>query len=922
MPITQKPAKPAPLVASPTTHFLTPLFMPRSVAVVGASVREGALGRFVFENMTRAGFGGLLYPVNPKYKSVFGMKAYASVAGLPETPDLVVIASPADTVANVLRDAGAIGTRAAVVLTAGFIEIGDEGVIRADAVKVELERYGIRMLGPNCVGIMRPGIGLNATFANAQAKPGAMALVAQSGAVCTAILDWAATTEIGFSSVISLGGALNLDFGEILDFLVHDPETKSILMYVEGVRDARRFMSALRAAARVKPVVVLKAGHNQVGKEAVMSHTGTLAGSNKVWDSALARAGAVRVNTSLQLFAAARVLSDPRIVRSLTGNRLAIVTNGGGPGVVAADCADDNRLSLSILEQTTITKLNAVLPQHWSHGNPIDIIGDATPQRFRDALAIALEDQNVDAVLTMFCPQSVTPAEEAADAIIPLIVKALAEKSKPVFTSWLGGASIVKARKRFEAAGVANFLTPENAVEAFSHLANFRQHQTMLLQSVPAFTSMTRQALELAVSNANSIREAVLAENRTLLRDTETKELLAAFQLPVNIGVLVHTRAEAEDSAKRFGFPVVLKIDSPDITHKSDVGGVRLNLINTRQVGQAYDTMLADIRDVAPNARINGVNVQPMMKFSHSREVLVGISQDATFGPTISFGTGGIAVEVIGDTAVALPPLNDTLARVLITKTRVSRILAAYRNIPSIDEAALIDVIVRVSTIACALPWVREMDLNPVVVHPSGATIVDARIVIDADALMTDPRYRHMAIFPYPIELERKLRLKDGTLIHLRAIRPDDAARERTFVAAMSDTSRYFRFLHTVTVLSDEMIARFTQLDYDREMALIAMTNDESEIIGVTRYHPNADGTSAEFAVAIADSWQNKGLGQELMQNLVACARAAGYAVIEGTVLQGNVGMLKLAARLGFQTEQIAEARDTTRVVLSLGQKG
>ncbi|MEI6737621.1 MAG: GNAT family N-acetyltransferase, partial [Pseudomonadota bacterium] len=691
-----------------------------------------------------------------------------------------------------------------------------------------------------------------------------------------------------------------------------------ILMYVEGVRDARRFMSALRAAARVKPVVVLKAGHNLSGEAAVMSHTGALAGSDKVWDSALARAGVVRVNSSLQLFAAARVLSDPRIARSLKGNRLAIVTNGGGPGVVAADCVDTNHLLLANLEPSTIAKLNAVLPQHWSHRNPIDIIGDASPKRFHDALAITLEDRNVDAVLTMFCPQSVTRAEDAADAVIPLIGSALAEKNKPVFTSWLGGASIVIARQRFEEAGVANFLTPENAVEAFSHLAKFRRHQTMLLQSVPAFASMTPQALERAVRKANKIRATVLAEKRTLLREAEVKALLSAFQLPVNIGTLARTRAKAEDCAKRYGFPVVLKIDSPDITHKSDVGGVRLNLINTRQVGQAFDAMMADIRDVAPDARINGVNVQSMLKFQHSREVLVGISYDATFGPTISFGAGGVAVEAIGDTEVALPPLNDALAKALIEKTRVSRMLAAYRNIPAIDETALINVIVGVSTIACALPWIREMDLNPVLVHPSGATIVDARIVIDAQAPMTDTRYRHMAIFPYPIELERKLQLRDGTPVHIRAIRPDDATRERAFVAAMSDTSRYYRFLHAVTALSDEMIARFTQLDYDREMALIALNSDESEIVGVTRYHPNADGTSVEFAIAIADSWQNKGLGQTLMQKLIACAREAGYAEMDGTVLHGNVGMLMLAARLGFQTAQIAEARDITRLVLSL----
>jgi acetyltransferase len=913
--------KPTPISISDNAHYLAPLFEPRSVAIVGATEREGALGYFVLRNMLASGFKGAIYPVNPKHKTIMGLRTYAAITNIAEIPDLIIVASPAQTVADVLRDAGVHGSRAAVVLSSGFQEIGEEGRIRAGVVLAALKQKGVRMIGPNCVGIMRPAIGLNATFANAASqatKPGSIALVAQSGAVCTAILDWAATTEIGFSSVISLGGALDIDFGEVLDYLVHDHETKSILMYVEGVRDARRFMSALRAAARVKPVVLLKAGRNAAGKAAVTSHTGALAGSDKVWDSALARAGVVRVQSSLQLFAAARVLANPKLVRAMAGNRLAIITNGGGPGVVAADCVGTSGLMLAALSPSTIQQLNKVLPKHWSHANPIDLIGDATPQRFSDALAITLDDENVDAVLTMFCPQSVTSAEAAAEAVIPLATKSLSEKGKPVFTSWLGGASIMAARQLFEEAGIPNFLTPENAVDAISYVAKFRQHQAMLLQSPPAAALMSFHDLAKSIAIAKRIREHVLADKRTILRETEAKELLAAFQLPVHIGMLAHSRADAEKIAKDMGFPVVLKIDSPDITHKSDAGGVRLNLINSRQVGDAYDAILADIRDQYPAAAIRGVNIQPMLKFSHSREVLVGISRDATFGPTITFGAGGVAVEAIGDTAIALPPLNATLAEALIAEPRIARVLNAYRNIPSVDMLALVDLLIRVATIAATLPWVRELDLNPVLAHPSGAAIVDARIVIDRDSPITDTRYQHMTIFPYPVELERELRLRDNTPVHMRAIRPDDAARERAFVAAMSDTSRYYRFLHPVAALSDEMIARFTQLDYDREMALIALLPDESEIVGVARYHPNADGKSVEFAIAIADNWQAKGLGEFLTQNLIACAREAGYAIFEGTVLNGNTGMLKLAARLGFHTEPIAEARETTRVVLAL----
>jgi acetyltransferase len=899
---------------NPSRHYLAPLFAPKSVALVGATAREGALGRFVLENLLAGEFQGEIFAVNPKHREVMGQTCYANLAELPQTPDLVVVTTPAQSVESVLREAGQRGVRSALVLSAGFAETGAAGAALGENVKAVLTEFGMRMVGPNCVGILRPEIGLNASFANAPAKAGSLALIAQSGAVCTSILDWAATTEIGFSSVVSLGGALDLDFGEVLDYVVHDRATTSILLYIEGIRDARGFMSALRLASRVKPVIVLKAGRNLSGVSAVTSHTGALAGSDKVWDAALARAGAVRVNSSLQLFAAARLLADARVARALRGNRLAIVTNGGGPGVVAADAAEANGLALATLEPATIARLNEVLPAHWSHANPVDIIGDATAQRFADALAAVIADTNVDAVLTMYCPQSVTRAEDAAAAVIPLANAALNERVKPVFMSWLGGASIGKARAQFETAGVPNFLTPENAVDAFSYLARFREHQTQLRQSASVSESMSFHDLSLAIGKANRIRAQVLADRRTLLREAESKALLSAFELPVAETRLATTADEAAEFAAQIGFPVVLKIDSPNITHKSDSGGVRLNLANRRQVAAAFGSMVDDVHDAQPDVLINGVSVQPMLKFSHAREVLIGITHDATFGPVIAFGAGGIGVEVINDTALALAPLNRSLAQHLIKRTRVDRLLEPYRNVPGIDREALIDAIVRVATMATVLPWIREMDLNPLLVHPQGVAVLDARVVIDATSAPTDTRYQHMAIFPYPVELERELRLKDGTQVRMRAIRPDDANRERAFVAAMSETSRYYRFLHPMAELSDDTIARFTQLDYDREMALIALTADQAIILGVARYYPNADGKTAEFAIAIGDSWQGKGLGEQLMRNLIGCAREAGYAELEGTVLQANRGMLVLAQRLGFITQASNESRDTIRV--------
>ena len=898
-----------------STHYLHQLLAPRSVAVIGASEREGALGRFVLENMRNNGYQGaqkgVLYAVNPKYRSVFGQKCYRIVEDLPTTPDLIVVTSPAHTVADLLHDAGAIGVKNAVVLSAGFSESGEEGRVRSKLVNAALKKFGMRMVGPNCVGIMRPSIGLNATFANAACKPGPLALLSQSGAVCTALLDWAATTEIGFSSVVSLGGALDLDFGELLDYLVQDAETRGILLYVEGIRDARGFISALRAAARVKPVVVFKAGRHSAGTKAVTSHTGALAGSDAVFDAALARSGAVRVSSSLQLFAAARILVG---TKRPAGARIGIVTNGGGPGVVAADVAMDHHLELATLSKQTIKKLDAALPTHWSHENPVDIIGDATAERFSAATQAVMDDVNVDAALILFCPQRATTAEAAAAAIIPIAQ----HHAKPVFTAFLGGASIVEARNMLEKSDIANFMTPENAVEAISALVRFKRHQAMLLESVPAFASMNFHEASEAVSKATRIREVALNEKRTLLTEIEAKSLLAAFGLPVNAGEIANTREAAEVAAKAIGYPVAMKIHSPDITHKSDVGGVRLNLVNRKQVGHAFDDMMEQVKRVKPDAHIVGVNIQPMMKFAHQREVLVGLKRDAVFGPVIGFGAGGIAVEALRDLAFALPPLNPSLSAILMRSTRIRSVLDAYRDVPAIDDDAIIDVLQRVSVMACLLPWIEEMDLNPVLAHPQGASVVDARVVINPKLPVTDHRYRHMAIFPYPIELERQVQLKDGSALMLRPIRPDDAEREHAFVAKLSVATRYSRFQYPVSTLSPEMMARFTQLDYDREMALLLLIPGSDEIAAVARYFPNPDRVSVEFACVVADAWQGRGVGSLLMKALIACAHSAGYASMDGAVLSANAGMLALAGSLGFISEPSDDPNHTVKMVLAL----
>jgi len=886
-----------------TRHYLAPLLAPRSVALVGATERPGALGNIVYRNLAAAGLRGPIYNVNPKHSQLFGERAYARLADLPQPAELAVVVTPARTVSQILREAGECGTRAAVVLTSGFAETGAAGKALQEEMIGAARAAGVRVLGPNCLGLMRTDIGLNATFARRFPRPGSLALVSQSGAICGAILDWAASAQVGFSSVVSLGGAADVDFGEILAFLVEDEATDAILMYVEGIHDARRFMSALRAAARVKPVVALKVGRYASGSKAASSHTGALVGSDAVFDAALRRSGTVRVKTYTQLFGAARALADHIAPR---GERLAILTNGGGPGVVAADSAAENGVPLAALSGETLALLDKALPPQWSRANPVDIIGDAPPERFAAATAALLADPGVDALLALYSPVAVTAPEDAASAV----AQAAHGRTKPLLAAWLGDLDEKPSRVALEAEGIANFYTPENAVEAFSFVCTYRRNQAQLLQA-PSALARDGDEVPADVERALELRAAVLAQGRTVLTEHEAKMLLAGFGLPVPLDIIAKTRDAAVSAARDIGFPVVLKIHSPDIAHKSDVGGVRLSLQNADMVASAFDDMMRYVRALRPDARVEGAVVQPMLRFADAREVLVGVATDPVFGPVISFGTGGIAVEAVRDTAIALPPLNATLARELMSRTHVHRLLEGYRGVAPADLAALVDVLTGVSRMVCVLPWLKEMDLNPVIAHPGGAVIADARIAIDpAQPERARARYAHMAIHPYPVELEEDLVLRDGTRVRLRPMRPEDAARELAFVGSLSQRSRYQRFMHALPQLSPRMLERFTQVDYDRELALVALHGDA--FVAVGRYMPNADGETAEFALVTADAWQGKGLGRATLERLCRTARDAGYRALYGHILQANREMLDLAARLGF----VEERRDGTAVTV------
>ncbi|MCE5182244.1 MAG: bifunctional acetate--CoA ligase family protein/GNAT family N-acetyltransferase [Betaproteobacteria bacterium] len=871
-------------------HYLNTLFSPKSVAVIGASDRAEAVGAIVFKNMLESGFKGALYPVNPTHKKVQGKKAYASIEDINKPVDLAVICTRADTVPDIIEACGKHGVRAAVVLSAGFSEVGVQGAAIERTMLANAKTYGVRIIGPNCLGIMRTNIGLNSTFFKGNVKTGNLALVSQSGALCTAILDWAPGNDIGFSSVISMGTSADVDFGEILDYLASDPQTESILIYVEGIHKARGFMSALRAAARSKPVFVVKVGRHAAGSKAVMSHTGALVGSDDVFDAAVRRAGVVRVMSIGELFSAAKALASRH---HYSGNRLAIITNGGGPGVMAIDHAVDLGVNVASLSEQTVEQLNKVLPATWSHNNPVDIIGDATPERYRDAVTICMDDPGVDGALVILTPQAMTNPLEVAQTLIEIA----SHVKKPLLTCWMGDLQISAGRAAFAQARVPTFSTPESAVEAFSYITDFYRNQQLLAQTPEPLSHRDEPDLE----GARMLIETALSERRKVLSEMESKALLAAFHIPVASTVIARSPGEALLLAQQLGFPVAMKINSPDITHKSDAGGVKLNLGNASAVRAAYNDIIAAVKKNRPNAHIDGIAIQPMVVKPNGRELMVGVTSDPVFGPVITFGAGGITVEVLGDRAVALPPLNRFLVRELIAETRVSKLLGAFRHMPPVQMEALENLLLRVSEMVCELPWLKEMDINPLIVDEHGALAADARVMVDFAPISSD-RYSHMAIYPYPSHLVANWQLPDGTDITIRPIRPEDAELTQEFVRALSDEAKYFRFMNTMHELSQSMLVRFTQIDYDREMALMAVTEvDGKEIeIGVCRYAINPDGESCEFALVVSDKWQHKAIGHKLMAGLIDAARDKGLKIMEGEVLASNHNMLKLVGTLGF----------------------
>ncbi|MEZ5965966.1 MAG: bifunctional acetate--CoA ligase family protein/GNAT family N-acetyltransferase [Planctomycetota bacterium] len=881
---------------------------PRSLALIGASDRPGSLGRVLLDNLMQAGFAGEVALVNRRGGEIDGRPVAASVADLKDPVDLAVIVTPAATVPDIIDQCGVRGIRGAIVISAGFREVGEGGLALEREVVRRASRAGLRFIGPNCLGVIRTDIGLNATFGASQAKPGRIAVVSQSGALCTAILDWAQVQDVGFSSLISLGTSADVGFDDVLDYLVSDPKTDSIMLYIEGIGSARRFMSALRAAARAKPVVVMKVGRHAAGRQAARSHTGSLVGADDVFDAALRRAGVLRVLDFADFFAAAQILDTG--LRT-AGRRLAVVTNAGGPGVLAADHCADLALPLAELSPATKATLDAALPSAWSRGNPVDVLGDAPPERYDVAVAACLDDEAVDGVLALFTPQALASPEEVARKVAE---RAHAAR-KPLLSCWMGGAAVASARALFRARDLPTFTTPEAAVDAFAHLVAYRDSQEQLLQVPRPLGRHVAPDLD----GAHALADAALAGGRQTLALAETKALLAAFGIKIASSIPAHSAADAALIAQEVGFPVAVKIDSPDITHKSDVGGVRLNVRNAREVRQAFADLVERAKLARPDAHVDGVTIEPMWRGRHARELMVGVLADPVFGPVISFGLGGTLVEVLADRAVALPPLNLLLARTMIDGTRASKWLGSFRGAPPVDRGALEDLLLRVSEMACALPWLQELDLNPVIADESGVVVVDARAIIRPYNPVAAP-YAHMAIHPYPIELVQTVDLPDGTSVTVRPIRPEDAVIEQEFVNALSQRSRYLRFMYFMRELTPAMLSRFTQIDYDREMALIAVDERDGgeRQVGVARYAATDGRQACEFAIVVADDWQGRGLARRLLAMLIEVARRRGFARMDGSVLLENERMLTFVQNLGFVVEPDPDDPDLLRVSLAM----
>ncbi len=879
-------------------HYLHDLFNPKHIAVVGASDRQHTIGQIVFTNLLASQFKGKLTPVNLKHNLVGGIKTSHKLSQIKEKVDVAIVTTSANTFEAIIKDASKCKIPF-IVLLKTMEDESDEDIAFLQKAAALAKRLGVRLLGPSVLGLLRPVAGLNASSYSTHSLPGNLALISQSSALCTAMLEWAKYREIGFSTILSLGDtSWDIDFGEILDYLTHDRSTQAILLHIQQVNHGRKFMSALRAAARVKPVVVIKSGRFSESFNG-LSTASQIIDSTDVFECALARAGVLRVQSISQMFTAVKVLSANYRAK---GDRLAIISNGKGLGVLAADKALEIDVPLAQLSAQTIQKLNNSLPANWSHSNPVDILSDASPLRFRTAVQLCLDDDNIDGVLVIFTPQNGTDHLATAQMMVQL----QRESSKPLMLSWLGEEKVKESRTLLTKARCVQFNAPEYGVEVFKKLAEYHRSQELLLQTPRPLN--TEQA-EPDYAAAHKILAQAKRNKQTLLSESASKALLKIFNININDTYLVQDVEAACKVSHDVGFPVALKIDTSDIFDRSAMGAIKLNIANEESLRKAYSDIEANVAKHCPEAHVFGMTVQPMLNVKHMREVMISVAHDPIFGPVITFGAGGVSATIQRDTASALPPLNDYLIDDMIRQTKVGKTLQQLKTMPGANSEALKDILLKISDIVCELPEISELEINPIFINHEGALVIDTKIVLNLQYKKQE-RYDHMAIMPYPHQFENDVTLKNGTQVQIRPSRPEDADMLQDYVRNLSDQSRYNRFMSSIKQLSQSVLARFTLLDYDREMALLMVYHDPQKgdkMIGIARYVTDPDLEVCEFATSVADDWQGQGAASILMNQLFDVARHQGLKLMRGEILVSNTPMAKLMQKLGFSMRRDPE---------------
>jgi acetyltransferase len=874
-------------------HPLDPIFKPTSVALVGASERAGSVGRTVLWNLISSPFGGTIYPVNPKRANVLGIRTYGSLQSLPEIPDMVVVCTPAEGVPSLLRECVELGIPGGIVISAGFKETGEAGK-QLETEIMQTIQGRMRIIGPNCLGVMNPVLGLNATFANCVARPGNVAFISQSGALCTAVLDWSMRENVGFSGFVSIGSMLDVNWGDLIDYFGNDPRTHSIVIYMETIGDASSFLSAAREVSLTKPIIVIKAGRTAAAAKAAASHTGSLTGSDHVLEAAFRRVGVLRVNSIAEIFYMTEVLSKQPRPR---GNRLCIVTNAGGPGVLATDALIQGGGELAEISEESLKAYNAFLPAAWSHSNPVDILGDAEPERYAKSLEIAAKDPNIDGMLVIMTPQGMTNPTLIAEQLKPYAHSL----GKPVLASWMGGESVAHGEAILNAAGIPSFYYPDTAVRAFNYMWRYSYNLRGLYET----PSPNAAAFHPDRVRAHEILSTVRNAGRTILTEYESKKLLESYGIPSVPTEIATSEEDAVKAAKAIGYPVVLKLHSYTITHKTDVGGVVLNLPDADSVRRAYTQIRESVEAKAGPGHFEGVTVQPFAK-QDGYELILGSSLDPQFGPVLLFGTGGQLVEVFEDRSLALPPLNTTLARRMMEQTRIYKALKGVRGRKSVDLAALEELMVRFSDLVIENPAIKEIDINPVLASAERLLALDARVVVH-DKSVPDDQLPHSAIRPYPVQYIGKWKMNDGEEVLIRPIRPEDEPLMIEFHKKLSERSvylRYFQPLKLTQRTAHERLTRICFLDYDREMALVAerkKPDGSPDIIGVGRLSKIHGRPEAELAALVQDELQGKGLGVELYRRLIQVARDQRLQKVHSNMLGENREMQHLCKRLGFR---------------------